>query len=257
MNENWRVWDEEKGYGDLFFDRATGKLTEMESSKAAAKVVSSIAKEHDVIMDVGCGAGHYLVSLDSHLQVPFSYIGLDATSYYIELARKAFLEGNTTNPLRINTSFEVADIYDLASKYNIADIVMCNNVLLHLPSINKPLQELWKATKKYLIVRTLIGKVSFRIKQINYPEEYNENGDPIHFHYFNIYSEEYIKKLIGNLASVSKYSLIQDTDYNPDNLVAPKSANTPHDLTTVVNGMQVNNYIIQPWSFVLIEKKRQ
>ncbi len=59
----WRqAWESEafgKPYGDLFFDRATGKLPEMESSKAAAARIAALAKSGDSLLDVGCGAGHY------------------------------------------------------------------------------------------------------------------------------------------------------------------------------------------------------
>lgn len=256
MSDSWRVWEKEEGYGDLFYNRAIGKLPEMESSKAVAKIVATLAKENDTVMDVGCGAGHYLVSCDASMKVPFSYIGVDATPYYIELAKKAFLEGRNTNPLRVSTRFEVADIFDLSSKANSADIVMCNNVFLHLPFILKALHELWGATRRYLILRALIGKVSFRIKQINPPEEYTEDGEPVNFHYFNIYSEEYIKRLVDGLQEVKEYRFIEDKDYDPERLRISnrEDGKTPHDLTTIINGMQVNNYIIQPWQFLIIEK---
>jgi len=42
MKENWRIWDKDKEYGDLFFKRAIGELPEMESSKALATYRGSI-----------------------------------------------------------------------------------------------------------------------------------------------------------------------------------------------------------------------
>lgn len=254
--QEWRVWYDEKEYGNVFYDRATGKLPEMESSKAIAKIVATLAINDDVIMDAGCGAGHYLVSLDAFMKVQFSYVGVDATAYYIELAKTAFLEEHNKNPLRLSTRFEVADIFDLSSKENSADIVMCNNVFLHLPFIEKALHELWQATRRYLIIRTLIGKVSFRIKQINSPEEYTEEGEPINFHYFNIYSEEYMKRLVDGLAGVKEYRFMEDKDYDPKRIGISnyQEHEIPYDLTTMVNGMQVNNYIILPWQFLIIEK---
>lgn len=256
MVDSWRVWEKEEWYGDIFYNRAVGKLPEMESSKAVAKIVATLVKENDTVMAVGCGAGHYLVSLDTFMKVPFNYMGVDATPYYIELAKKAFSEKRNTNPLRISTRFEVADIFDLSSKVNSADIVMCNNVFLHLPYIKKALHELWGSTRRCLIVRALIGKVSFRIKQINPPEEYTEEGEPINFHYFNIYSEEYIKRLVDGLQGVKEFRFIEDKDYDPKciSISNREDGEIPHDLTTFINGMQVNNYIIQPWQFLIIEK---
>ena len=42
------------------------------------------------LLDVGCGAGHYLKSIKERLNKTVDYIGLDATKYYIDLAKKAF-----------------------------------------------------------------------------------------------------------------------------------------------------------------------
>lgn len=257
MKENWRVWDDDKKYGRLFYNRAVGQLSEMESSKTAARHVAKLVKENSIILDIGCGAGHYLVSLDKILKIPFSYHGIDATEYYIELAKEAFAQDINKNPLRISYKFEVGDIFnlDLADQY--ADLVMCNNVLLHLPSIEKPINELWRVTKKFLILRTLVGKTSFRIKQINLPEEYTEEGEPLNYHFFNIYSEEYILKLINRLDGVRSYRFLEDKDYNLSNIGDSnyKKGQEPRDLTVIVNGMQVNNYIIQPWHFLILEKR--
>lgn len=256
MTGNWRVWDSDKKYGELFYNRAIGKLSEMQSSQAAARHVAKLTKENDMILDVGCGAGHYLVSLDKLLKTPFSYYGIDATKYYIELASKAFTQYANENPLRQSFQFEVGDIFDLDLADGFADIVMCNNVLLHLPSIEKPIRELWRVTKRFLVLRALIGKTSFRIKQVNPPEEYAEDGEPLNFHFFNIYSQEYILSLINKLDGVESYELIEDKDYNPSNIGSSnyEEEREPHDLTSIVDGMQVNNYIIQPWEFLIIEK---
>lgn len=255
---NWRIWDNEKEYGGVFLKRATALLPEMECSKAVAEIICDIIQENDVIVDIGCGGGHYLVSLDKRINCLFNYYGFDATAYYIELARKAFFEKINTNPLRLKTVFEIGDIYNLPVKDQFADITMCNNLLLHLPSIEKPIKELWRIAKKYVIIRTLIGKVSFRIKQIIHPEGYTEEGEPLNFHYLNIYSEEYIKSIIDTLDYVDEYKLFPDTNFNSNNIGLSnyEDKKIPHNVTTIINGMQVNNYIILPWHFIIIKKNK-
>ena len=256
--DSWRVWDREKGYGEMFYRRAVGKLSEMESSRAVAKHVEKLVKANDMILDVGCGGGHYLVSLDKRLRVPFSYCGIDATAHYIRLAKKAFGKDVNHNPLRTSCSFRVGDIFNLKLEDNYADVVMCNNVLLHLPSIEEPIRELWRVAGKSLILRALIGRNSFRIKQINPPERYGDNGEPRNFHYYNIYSQDYVLRLINRLRGVEKYSLIEDRDFIPSRISNSgyKRGRKPHDLTVMVNGMQVNGYIIQPWKFLILQKSR-
>ena len=259
MDENWRVWNKSefyKNYGDVFYKRATGQMPEMESSKAVAEYIAKIVEEDDNILDVGCGGGHYLVSLDKRIKKRFSYLGLDATEYYIQNAKKAFLGDFNDNPLREKTNFTVGDIYDLNIKSNSADIVMCNNLLLHLPSIERPIAELWRVTKKYLVIRTLLGKSSFRIKHINTPECYDDEGEPISFNYLNIYSEEYLEKIIGELKHVKKSKFITDQNFDPKMIGESNytGQEIPFSMTKIVNGMQVNHYIIYPWQLIIIEK---
>ena len=261
MREKWRIWNEEKNYGDTFFDRAKGNLPEMESSKAVAKKITKLILSGEQILDIGCGGGHYLVSLDKELDIEFKYTGVDSTEYYIQRATEAFLSSESiVNPNRISTNFLVGDIFNLPIQDNFAEVVMCNNVLLHLPSIEKPIKELIRVSKKYVIIRMLIGNTAFRIKHVKDPEIYNEDGDPENFYFYNIYSENYIQGLIKNINSVKVFTLESDTDFNPDNIGVKEyrdnQKEVPFNVTKVFNGMQVNNYIIQPWKFLIIEKNK-
>src|SRR5438034_10610616 len=90
VKELWKNWDEEKHYGDLFYKRATGQSPEMESSKAAARLVKEFYKTGDTLLDAGCGAGHYLRSLRGIVDEDIKYSGIDPTAYYIEMAEKAW-----------------------------------------------------------------------------------------------------------------------------------------------------------------------
>ena len=260
MKNNWKIWDMDTTYGDTFFLRATGNMPEMESSKAIAKRIKKYVRKNDSILDIGCGGGHYLVSLDKALEVNFSYTGVDATPYYIKKAKEAFCSGKSPkNPHRTSTEFIVGDIFNIPLEDNHSDLVACSNVLLHLPSVEKSIRELIRVSKKYVIIRTLIGNTSFRIKHIKEPEKYNEDGEPEKFYFFNIYSEKYIQELIGSIKGVRSFSLEKDQDFNPDNIGTKEYKDSkkevPFNVTTVVNGMQLNNYIIQPWQFLVIEKK--
>lgn len=238
---NRNTWENQKEYGDLFYKRAIGELPEMECSKAVAKIIKGLIQENDIILDVGCGAGHYLTSLLKEVDVPFRYEGIDQTEYYIIKAREAFPE----HP------FTVGDINNLRVPDQYAEIVMCHNVLLHLPSIELPIKELLRVSKKYILIRTLIGSHSFRIKQVEQPELY-ENGEPIHFHYHNIYSEAYLAELLKGY----RYALTIDNNFDPMKLGGPENyvGKRPDNLTVSVAGYQINEYIIQPWRFILIEK---
>ena len=253
MTENWRIWDKDTEYGDLFYKRAIGELPEMESSKALAKVVKGLITEDDLIVDVGCGSGHYLRSLDSVISNRFKYYGFDQTADYIKKATEAFESKANENINRTETKFTVGDIYDLKMDDNSAEIVMCNNVLLHLPSIEKPIKELIRISKKYVVIRMLLGVSSFRIKQIEAPEKYDESGEPLNFHYYNIYSEAYCRDILSAYPNMD-IKIVDDNDYDPaafgdsSNYISER----PSDLTTTLNGIQLNEYVLQPWKFVIL-----
>ena len=252
--DKWRVWGAEAEYGNVFYKRATAELPEMESSKAVTKHLAGLAKADDLILDVGCGAGHYLRSLLNGLPTPFAYHGVDATANYIALAKEAW-QGVESDKL-LSAQFQQGDIFNIDLKDAYADVVMCNNVLLHLPSVEQPIKELVRVSKKYTVIRALIGDNSFRIKQVMEPEEYDQAGDPVNFFYYNIYSESYIRAVLDRIPEIKSVRFISDHDYDPANLVSSISdyAETPKDITKIMNGLQVNNYIIQPWMFVIVEK---
>ena len=244
-----RIWDDEPWYGDTLFRRVTGNLPEMESSKALAGIVKDIIQPGDRILDIGCGAGHYLRSLLNVIGVPFFYTGVDVTPQYISLARQAWAG-------HANVNFEVADVFSLPC-----------NVFLHLPSIKIPLREVVRVVRRRAILRTLIGDRSFRIQEVYSPvthpksfqgwpddDEFSENGEPRSFHFFNIYSQSYLEKLLSGMPDVKRHRIYPDRAFDPDRISAELSLDSPPDATRMIGDWQVNGYILQPWHFIEIDK---
>lgn len=260
--DTWRIWDRDADYGELLYKRATGELPEMESSKTVGKLVKPWVRPNDRILDVGCGAGHYLRSLRREIQVPFSYTGVDATARYIALARQAW----TGDP---NACFHVADVFSLPFQSGEYDIVLSCNLFLHLPSIGVPLRELTRVASRHVLIRTLVGDRSFRVQEVHSPEthprsfagaldedEFDENGEPRGFAYYNIYSKSYISKLIARLPGISQCELIRDDQYDPLHLTAEAERESAAPNTTrMVGSWQANGYVLLPWHFVSIDKK--
>lgn len=254
-DDKWREsWTKTTGateYGELFFKRATGDLDEMECSKAAASRMRQIVQENDIILDVGCGAGHYLVSLKKTIDVPFHYIGIDATSNYVELARKAFGK----DP---GVEFREGDIFLLPLEEASVDVTMCCNVLLHLPSIVDPLHELVRVSRRKVLIRTLIDKTSFIIKHVDPVEDGNEfdGQEPRGFHFLNIYSQNYMSHVLKQIDRVEDFNIVQDIDFDPSRLSDTTDELTHSwDATRAVNGMQISGNIVQPWAWLQIDLK--
>jgi len=243
--KDWGAFKTEE-YARVLYKRATGELPEMECSKATAKILSTWVKDGDSILDVGCGVGHYLRSLSNRLTANFSYTGLDNSPFYIELAEKAFSNMD-------RATFCKGDIYQLPFPEKSFDIVMSNNVFLHLPSIERPLRELCRVSRKYVLIRTLVGERSFLIQEVRTQgDEFNEDGSPKSFNYYNIYSQAYIEHLLSSIPEVNKWELAPDNDFNPELISANAEQSEFQNVTKMIGDRQVNGYILQPWVFIKV-----
>jgi ubiquinone/menaquinone biosynthesis C-methylase UbiE len=256
MMEKWRAeWqspDFGKAYGDLFFKRAVGEAPEMECSKAAAKRMAAWLQPGDHILDAGCGVGHYYASLRKTARESFRYTGVDATPYYIERAREAFAGDKASEFVR-------GDIRDLPFNDRSFDLVMCNNVLLHLPSISQALIELCRVAKRHVLIRTLVGPKSYVIYDVAPQpggEDFDENCDPVGFHYLNIYSDSYIRYLAGKIARVERIDITPDREFDASQIADTKQLLPgAWDATCMVGELQASGMILQPWSWLQLSLK--
>ncbi|MDX2191556.1 MAG: class I SAM-dependent methyltransferase [Bacteroidota bacterium] len=251
--EAWRNWNEEKDYGNMFFKRATGELPEMESSKAVSNLLKKIYQPKMSLLDVGCGVGHYLRSLRAHLDKDINYNGTDATPYYVELAQKAY--GNPD-------LFRVGDIFNLPHASESYDIVMCNNVVMHLPpDLEKPFSELIRLSKKYIVIRAMFGERNYVVREVLTPKDFEFDKNELNvasfeltklnFRYFNMYTETYYRNLISALSPKSKVEIIKDMDWKPfDNSTDSKTPTA----TKTMGEFQVSGNLILDWRFIVIEK---
>ena len=251
MTNRWQqFWlDEREGkrYGNVLYRRAVGELPEMECSKVVARIVATWIQDGDSILDAGCGVGHYLRSLKRQISCGFSYTGVDDSPLFIDLARKAF-------PVQADVNFEVEDIYQLSFPNNTFDIIISSNVFLHLPSIERPLQELVRVARKYVLIRTLVGERSFRIQEVRgLGDEFDETGMPRRFNFFNIYSRTYIEHLLRKMPHVEKWEITPDNDFDLQRIVEAGAEQPEADnVTSILGNWQVNGYILQPWAFIKI-----
>lgn len=253
--ENWNLWKYNKRYGDLFYKRATGELEEMESSKALCKLISKFYKPGMRVADIGCGAGHYLRSLRERIDANIDYTGIDATEYYIELARKAFPE---------RAIFKVGDIFNIPAENASFDLVFSNNVILHLPPPPvKAIKELLRIAKKFVVIRTVFGARNYIIQEVLTPGDGYEdmeqkesqlirsNVDLTHFRYFNLYTESYIREAIRDLNPTIEIEIIKDDMWTSfDNREF-----TTETGTRTFDNKQISGNIVLDWRFIVLSHR--
>lgn len=252
MND-WKIWEQRKLDGEMHYRRAVGEAEEMESSKSVSTLIREFYEPGSTLLDVGCGGGHYLRSLRERVDPDIAYTGVDATAGYIELARKAYGD---------RSLFQVGDALALDFADGEFDIVMCNNLVLHLPPPPlKVLSELIRVARSRAVVRTLFGRRNYIIRQIYEADEVDsadfgdadliaDGGSARTGNYYNIYTEKYLRALIGQIGPKLRVEVRADDSWESfDNRKTGGRTGTE-----IINGMQVSGNLILDWRFIVITK---
>lgn len=253
-SNKWSNWDAEKHYGELFYKRATGQLDEMESSKSVSRLIAGFHQPNETLLDVGCGAGHYLRSLRHRVSPDIRYTGVDPTAYYIELAGKAY--GDTA-------TFVTGSIFKIPFGDNTFDTVMCNNVVMHLPpeKIQQAFDELVRVARKRVIVRAMFGERNYIVREVLDTRDFNPaggnasltNGDDltqVSFRYFNMYTEDYYRHLLSKHAGL-RVNMQKDTDWKSFHNGGEAKTKTA---TYTMGEHQVSGNLILDWRYIIAEK---
>ena len=247
-------------YLKVFSKRASGSLPEMESSKAVAKIIKNVFRKNKInnLLDIGCGCGHYLRSIKKEIKYGFSYTGLDSQKDFIKEAKNIWKKN-------LNAKFYAGSIYNLSKfkkmKY---DLVMCNNVILHLDDAKKAIGQLCKLKKKYLVIRTLLGPDTMIIKKVynksnwaysNIPvyRQLGKNNTPIEYMNSNIFQVEYIKKIILSAKKPKKIEFLRDNQFKASNITKSQRKEGLRDATYMLDGKQVFSNIILDYYFIIAE----
>ena len=247
-----------KNNAQIYYNRAIGKSPEMEVSKALAKIVKKIIKKDQKVLDVGCACGHYYRSLRREIKNNFFYTGVDPYKIFLDKAKLAWKKDS-------NVNFKKGNIFQLPLKNNEFDVTVCNNVLLHLPSIEKPISELMRVTKKTLILRTVAYDYSYKVQlvynskwwpgtKVKPVDEFDRLGNPRSFSYFNIHSFDYLESVIKKNCKNAKIKFIKDNFFSKKKIeLSIKSEKRPL-ATRIIGNEQFSGCLMQPHYFVIIEK---
>jgi SAM-dependent methyltransferase len=145
-NVNLNIWESSKGLRELCYRRALNIEPEMDAAKQAAEIILSLNLPTGCkILDVGCGAGHFIHSLNK-LKKEIKYYGMDYSPSFIEIGKKAYTKQGLDPNLLFCESID--DLMD----FN-ADLVLFLNVLSFNPDFRKPIFRAMETGAKYLIIR--------------------------------------------------------------------------------------------------------
>ena len=249
---DYKIWEHCDSYGEFLYNRSIGEIEEMEASKVLCDILKPIYKPGMKVLDVGCATGHYLRSFRNRLDKDIYYTGVDNTPSYISKAEKAFS----------GARFFVEDIHSINFRDNSFDIVVCNNLIMHLPPPPiKAITELIRVSSKYTVIRTPVGKRNYIIREVkdhyddldiedkkNLTTLINEDGEPQYWNYLNLYTKEFIEDIILKVNPDYNITFIDD---NPKELGTKIKSKTA---TEVVDGKQVCGNIVLDWKFIVVEK---
>lgn len=243
--QEWRTWNWKSDCEQTLFQRATGELPEMESTKQLAELAAAVYKPGMKVLDVGCATGHYLHGLIRAVDPKVTYHGIDATERYIQFAKQVHASNK-------NVSFEVGDIFDLPVKAPSFDIVYCCNVIIHLPDFRDPIRNLMQASKKYVFIRTLMSDRSYVVKRV-LDNEFDENFGIERYIFQNIWSRTILKRFAESIGGFD-VEFIADK-FDPTVLAKEFQTVKKGEGTRVVDGMQVDGSILFPWGWMKLTRR--
>ena len=173
-------------------------------------------------LDLGCGAGQYLLQLSS---MDFECFGADISEEMLKITREKFIFHKIKDVMLINS-----DCYELPIEDNYFDLILCIGVLEYLDNETQALLEMKRTMKPggfaivtfpnlyklrnllnpyYYIIR--IWTYLFSIKSAQTPEGNNSNNVKIDFNKSTVsrYSLSKVKKIVSN----SGFSIIEAKGY--------------------------------------------
>ena len=246
-NNDWEIWRKNSSI-ERSIKRLKKQLPEMEASKQVTKIIKKRYKKGYKILDFGCAAGHFYQSL-RRIDNKINYFGFDATKNYINFAKKFFKKNE-------NVKFDVQSLFSMSKKYNKKfDIVFCSNVLHHLPSIDIPLKNLIKASKKYCIIRTLVSD-NTHLARFYYNDSMNKKGELNNFQLQNTYSYSLIRKKIkkiGNYKIKFEDDVFDGKKINRE--YTKKEIKKYPGLTRFVDGVQIAGSKVFEFKWIIIKIK--
>lgn len=193
MSRDWENWDVGEIANEIHTIWQNSPVEDAHRQELVDIVLGYVSTTAASILEVGCGTGLVYQKLMGHLPADASYMGVDSSSKMLDIARRGFPEGH----------FVLGDGYDLVFKDQEFDVVLCFEVLGHIPEIEQFVAELLRVARKTCIFTTWPSDGQEIV------ENYETIGDVQFLH--RRYSDAFIRKTVrsrefknmGDIESVS------------------------------------------------------
>ncbi len=136
---------------DLYRRRARNQEVEMTCAAQAATMLAGISSPGQALLDVGCGSGWFVHSLQSR-GLDLEYWGVDATEPYVSLAHSELAAYGIPDEQVLHGRIE-----DLSGS---VDHVVCMNVLTNIDNWHRPLDSMCEIAGDSIILRESFGETS-------------------------------------------------------------------------------------------------
>lgn len=255
------------GYSSHNLKRLKGDLPEKESSKALLEVSRPFLSAGMQILEIGCSSGHLLRTLSKE-NLGLEYRGIDIDHYAISKAKDALKEVRFSGIS--SAEFFEAGAEEVPFEDKSFDLVVSLNVLEHLKSPVRALDEMIRCARKAILVRTLMSDQTFIVKEVknnthahqgydhlklpSIEKELDDSGEPTVYIYQNVYSEGYINGILENHPDVSSWKIFEDNLWDAHNFDKDNELNPLDRHTKIINGKQVRGLFIDTNTWIVIEK---
>ncbi len=136
----WEGWDD-LGVAEDIERYWAESAYEAAHRQSLAALCTPYLSEGTTVLEVGCGSGRVYEQLVPDLIPPAAYTGIDNSEAMLAIARRRHPEGR----------FLRGDAYRLGLGRGAFDVVLCFEVLGHLPEIGPVLRELVEASRRTVI----------------------------------------------------------------------------------------------------------